>query len=134
MIISEVARISGLSSKTIRYYEDIGLVAPAERADNGYRQYGERAVEELRFLARARAVGFNLEECRQLLDLQRDERRQSQHARGLVLQKCRDIEQRIAQLRDMQAHLEDRATRCRGDEGPDCAILDELSSGGAVAS
>ena len=129
MNISEAARISGLSSKTIRYYEDIGLVAPAERADNGYRQYGERAVEELRFLARAREVGFNLEECRQLLNLQRDDHRQSQHARGLVLEKCRDIEQRIAQLRDMQSHLQDLAARCRGDEGPDCAILDELSSG-----
>jgi Cu(I)-responsive transcriptional regulator len=132
MTISEAARISGLSSKTIRYYEDIGLVTPAERADNGYRQYRERAVEELCFLARARAVGFNLEECRQLLDLQRDEQRQSQHAQGLVLEKCRDIEQRIARLREMQAYLQHLATRCRGDEGPDCAILDELSSGGEV--
>ena len=134
MNIGDVARQSGVPPKTIRYYEDIGLVTPAERADNGYRQYRERAVEELCFLARARAVGFNLEECRQLLDLQRDEQRQSQHARGLVLEKCRDIEQRIDQLRDMQAYLQALATRCRGDEGPDCAILDELSSGGEVES
>lgn len=134
MNISEAARISGLSSKTIRYYEGIGLVTPAERADNGYRQYGERAVEELRFLARAREVGFNLEECRQLLDLQRDDQRQSQQAQGLVLEKCRDIEQRIAQLRDMRAYLRDLAARCRGDENPDCAILDELSSGGEARS
>ena len=77
MNISEAARLSGLSSKTIRYYEDIGLVAPAERADNGYRQYQQRAVEELRFIAHAREVGFNLDECRQLLDLQRDQARQS---------------------------------------------------------
>ena len=130
MNISEAARLSGLSSKTIRYYEDIGLVAPAERADNGYRQYQPRAVEELRFIAHAREVGFNLDECRQLLDLQRDDERQSQHARALVLEKCRDIEERITQLRDMQAHLQDLAARCRGDEGPDCAILNELSSGG----
>ncbi len=130
MNISEAARLSGLSSKTIRYYEDIGLVAPAERADNGYRQYQPRAVEELRFIAHAREVGFNLDECRQLLDLQRNQERQSQHARALVLEKCRDIEERITQLRDMQAHLQDLAARCRGDEGPDCAILDELSSGG----
>ena len=63
----------------------------------------------------------------QLLDLQRDSQRQSQHARALVLEKCRDIEERIAQLRDMQTYLQDLAARCRGDEGPDCAILDELS-------
>ncbi len=130
MNISEAARLSGLSSKTIRYYEDIGLLAPAERAENGYRQYQARAVEELRFIAHAREVGFNLDECRQLLDLQRNQERQSQHARALVLEKCRDIEERITQLRDMQAHLQDLAARCRGDEGPDCAILDELSSGG----
>jgi len=129
MNISEAARLSGLSSKTIRYYEDIGLVRPAERADNGYRQYQQGEVEELRFLARAREVGFNLDECRQLLELQRDESRQSQHARQLVLEKCRDIEQRIAQLKDMQTQLSNLAARCRGDEGPDCAILDELSTG-----
>ena len=129
MNISEAARLSGLSSKTIRYYEDIGLVQAAERADNGYRQYQPREVEELRFLARARDVGFNLDECRQLLDLQRNEQRQSQHARALVLEKCRDIEQRISQLKDMQSQLQDLAARCQGDEGPDCAILDELSSG-----
>ncbi len=129
MNISEAARLSGLSSKTIRYYEDIGLVQAAERADNGYRQYQPREVEELRFLARARDVGFNLDECRQLLDLQRNEQRQSQHARELVLEKCRDIEQRISQLKDMQSQLQDLAARCQGDEGPDCAILDELSSG-----
>ncbi len=128
MNISEAARLSGLSSKTIRYYEDIGLVQAAERAENGYRQYQPREVEELRFLARARDVGFNLDECRQLLDLQRNEQRQSQHARELVLEKCRDIEQRISDLKDMQSPLRNLAARCQGDEGPDCAILDELSS------
>ena len=129
MNISEAARQSGLSTKTIRYYEDIGLVAAAERAENGYRQYRSREVEELRFLARARDVGFNLDECRQLLDLQRNEERQSRHARELVLEKCQDIEQRIAHLKEMQTQLESLAARCRGDEGPDCAILDQLSSG-----
>ena len=129
MNISEAARQSGLSTKTIRYYEDIGLVAAAARAENGYRQYRPREVEELRFLARARDVGFTLDQCRQLLDLQRNEERQSQHARALVLERCQDIEQRIAHLKEMQSQLESLAARCRGDEGPDCAILDQLSSG-----
>ena len=81
MNISEAARRSGLSAKTIRYYEDIELIAPAARSDNGYRHYDHRAVEELHFLARAREVGFDLGECRQLLELQRDHTRQSRHAR-----------------------------------------------------
>ncbi len=95
MNISEAARLSGLSAKTIRYYEDIELIAPAERGDNGYRQYDHRAVEELHFLARAREVGFDLQECRQLLDLQRDHKRQSRHARELVLEKNRQLQARI---------------------------------------
>ena len=96
MNISEAARRSGLTSKAIRYYEDIGLIAPARRGDNGYRQYETAAVDELHFLARAREVGFDLDECRQL-------------------------------LRAMQAVLTAMASRCHGDEGPECAILDDLA-------
>jgi MerR family transcriptional regulator, copper efflux regulator len=127
MNISEAARRSGLSTKTIRYYEDIDLIAPAARADNGYRQYDGKAVEELHFLARAREVGFDLQECRQLLELQRDSSRQSRHARPLVLEKSQQLQQRIEQLVAMQHVLQAMAERCKGDEGPDCAILEDLS-------
>ncbi len=127
MNISQAARQSGLSTKTIRYYEDIGLVAPPARAANGYRQYDEVALDELHFLARARGVGFDLEECRQLLELYRDKGRQSAHARALVLEKNRQLRARIAELRAMQRILDDMARRCSGDEGPDCAILDDLA-------
>lgn len=130
MNISEAARLSGLSAKTIRYYEDIELIAPADRGDNGYRQYDHRAVEQLHFLARAREVGFDLQECRQLLDLQRDHARQSRHARELVLEKSRQLQSRIEQLQAMQSVLQDMASRCHGDEGPDCAILEDLSGAG----
>ena len=92
MNISEAARRSGLSSKTIRYYEEIGLIGPAARSENGYRQYDARDVDELHFLARAREVGFDIEECRQLLDLQRDQHRQSRHARTLVLEKSAQLQ------------------------------------------
>ncbi|MEH6586040.1 MAG: Cu(I)-responsive transcriptional regulator [Halioglobus sp.] len=129
MNISEAARRSGLSSKTIRYYEDIGLIAPAERGDNGYRQYEGRAIEELKFLCRAREVGFDLDECRQLRDLHRDSGRQSKHARALVLEKSAQLQQRIDSLVAMQQVLEEMASRCHGDEGPECAILDDLASG-----
>lgn len=127
MNISEAASRSGLSAKTIRYYEDIALIAPATRGDNGYRQYDGGAVEELHFLARAREVGFDLQECRQLLDLQRDRARHSRHARELVLEKNQQLQKRIEQLQAMQQVLQDMASRCKGDEGPDCAILEDLA-------
>lgn len=127
MNISEAARRSGLSAKTIRYYEGIGLIGPAARGQNGYRLYDVQAVEELHFLARAREVGFDLDECRQLLELQRDRSRQSRHARGLVLEKSAQLQQRIEQLKAMQGVLEEMASRCKGDEGPDCAILEGLA-------
>jgi MerR family copper efflux transcriptional regulator len=127
MNISEAARRSGLSAKTIRYYEEIELIAPASRGENGYRQYDARSVEELHFLARAREVGFDLQECRQLLELQRDRSRQSRHARQLVLEKSRQLQIRIEQLAAMQNVLQEMASRCRGDEGPDCAILENLA-------
>ncbi|CAA0123355.1 HTH-type transcriptional regulator CueR [Halioglobus japonicus] len=127
MNISEAARRSGLSAKTIRYYEDIDLIAPAARGQNGYRQYDHKAVEELHFLARAREVGFDLLECRQLLDLQRDSSRQSRHARQLVLEKSQQLQTRIEQLVAMQNVLHSMADRCKGDEGPACAILEDLA-------
>jgi MerR family copper efflux transcriptional regulator len=84
-------------------------------------------VEELRFLARAREVGFDLGECRQLLELQRDRYRRSRHARELVLEKSQQLQLRIEQLQAMQRVLQDLASRCKGDEGPDCAILEDLA-------
>lgn len=129
MNISEAARRSGLSTKTIRYYEDIGLIAPASRGDNGYRQYEGGSVEQLQFLARARDVCFDIEECRQLLELQYDSKRQSRHARSLVLEKSEQLQLKIDRLQSMQKVLQDMAKRCRGDEGPDCAILDDLAGG-----
>jgi Cu(I)-responsive transcriptional regulator len=129
MNISEAARRSGLSSKTIRYYEEIGLIDAPQRGDNGYRQYEAKAIEDMQFLARAREVGFNLDECRQLLHLQQDSGRQSRHARSLVLEKSDQLQARIESLQAMQQVLQDMASRCHGDEGPECAILDDLSGG-----
>ena len=129
MNISQAAQQSGLSAKTIRYYEEIQLIAPAARGENGYRQYDGKALEELRFLARARDVGFDLEESRQLLELQRNSARQSRHARDLVMEKSQKLQSRIEQLVAMQRELLELASRCKGDEGPDCAILEGLASG-----
>src|SRR5512139_1320933 len=109
MNISEAARRSGLSAKTIRYYEDIDLISPTARGENGYRMYDSKAVEELHFLARAREVGFDLRESRQLLELLRNRNRQSRHARQLVVEKTRQLQNRIEQLQAMQHVLEDLA-------------------------
>lgn len=127
MQISEVAKRCGLTAKTIRYYEQIGLIEPASRGDNGYRQYETRTLGQLRFLARAREVGFNLDESRQLLGLLKDSSRQSLHARSLVLEKSEQLQQKIEKLLAMQDVLRDMARRCNGDEGPECAILDDLA-------
>lgn len=133
MNISEAARRSGLSAKTIRYYEDIGLIDPASRGENGYRRYESGSLEQLQFLARARDVGFDIDECRQLLDLQLDSNRQSRHARSLVLEKSEQLQGKIDKLQSMQKVLQNMAQRCRGDEGPDCAILEDLASGEGAA-
>ena len=127
MNISEAARRSGLSARTIRYYEGISIIQPASRGANGYRQYDDRAVRELLFLARSREVGFNLEESGQLLGLLRDSERHSVHAKKLVLEKADQLQLRINQLQAMQDVLQAMAKRCNGDEGPDCAILDDLA-------
>jgi MerR family copper efflux transcriptional regulator len=127
MNISEAARRSGLSARTIRYYEGISMIQPASRGANGYRQYNDRAVRELLFLARSREVGFNLEESGQLLGLLRDSERHSVHAKKLVLEKADQLQLRINQLQAMQGVLQAMAKRCNGDEGPDCAILDDLA-------
>jgi Cu(I)-responsive transcriptional regulator len=126
MNISEAARNSGLSAKTIRYYEQIELIDPPRRHANGYRDYDEKALAELRFVHRARDVGFSVEECRQLIAIYRDPARQSAHVKSLVLEKCEQIDRRIAQLRSMNHMLQALARQCSGDEGPDCAILEEL--------
>lgn len=126
MNIGQAAAASGLSSKTIRYYEDIDLITPARRSENGYRHYDGKALEELRFVHRAREVGFSVEECRQLVQLHRDPRRHSAHVKELVLEKCSQLEQRIEQLHSMNRTLQQLASQCSGDEGPECAILDEL--------
>ncbi|MEM9257028.1 MAG: MerR family transcriptional regulator [Pseudomonadota bacterium] len=134
MNISEAARRSGLTTKTIRYYESIGLIEPVRRSANGYRRYDHASVAELRFLARAREAGFDLQESRQLLELLRDSSRQSRRTRALVLEKRRRLKDQIGQLQAMLLTLDELAGRCAGDDGPDCAILDDLSTGAGGAA
>ncbi|QFI53309.1 Cu(I)-responsive transcriptional regulator [Aeromonas simiae] len=126
MNISKVAKASGLTAKTIRYYESIGLITAPQRSDNGYRSYGDAALRELRFVKRARETGFNLEECQELLALYRDEHRSSAQVKKLAEEKMVDLRERIAGLQAMLTSLEQLTRCCHGDERPECPILDEL--------
>ena len=126
MNIGRVSGISGLPTKTIRYYEDIKLVKPA-RSPNGYRDYSDTDTSTLVFLKRARGLGFTIEECRSLLSLYRDKERASSDVKSMALDKIKQIESRIHELNGLKKTLHDLAENCHGDNRPDCPILDELS-------
>jgi|TARA_R110000824_G_scaffold118960_14_gene272233 Cu(I)-responsive transcriptional regulator len=128
MNIGEVARLTGVPPKTIRYYEEIDLIAAPARSDNGYRAYGEEAVHTLRFVASARNLGFTVEQCRALLALYRDKSRASADVKQVANTHIADIDRRIDELQAMRKVLADLARRCHGDDRPDCPIIDELSA------
>lgn len=125
MNIGEVAAASGLHAKTIRYYEEIGLVEPA-RGANGYRRFGAREMERLSFIGRARSLGFTIDDCRALLALRADGGRASADVKALTEDHIARIDLKIAELTRMRATLEGLARECHGDGRPDCAILDRL--------
>ena len=127
MNISEVAEHAGLPAKTIRYYEDIGLVTPA-RGENGYRSFSEADAHKLTFLGRSRALGFSIEDCRRLLALWEDRDRASADVRALAQEHLARIEAKIADLDAMRATLADLVHRCAGDDRPDCPILKGLEA------
>ena len=126
MNIGETAEASGLPPKTIRYYEDIGLVRPA-RGANGYRDFSARDASKLAFLGRARSLGFSIEECRTLLSLYEDRGRASADVKRIASDHVARIGRKIAELEAMRATLAELVTRCHGDDRPDCPILDDLS-------
>lgn len=126
MNIGEAADRSGLPSKTVRYYEQIGLVRP-RRSNNNYRSYGERDVHELRFVAKARSLGFSVEECRHLLSLYRNRNRSSAEVREAAERHIVEIRAKMAELREMERTLTALVRACHGDERPDCPILDGIA-------
>ena len=128
MTIGEVASRSGMPPKTIRFYEKIGLIAPAERLANGYRAYTAQEVDTLRFIHRARDLGFTLKEIEALLELYRDRKRASREVKRLALQHVAAIDRKIAELSAMRTAVAQLAERCHGDQRPECPILDELQA------
>jgi MerR family copper efflux transcriptional regulator len=128
LTIGEAASRTGVPAKTIRFYEEIGLIAPAERRENRYRAYGEPDLQRLRFIQRARSLGFSLKEVGDLLALYRDRHRASHDVKALALQHVADLDRKIAELTAIRNTIAELARRCHGDDRPDCPILDELEA------
>ena len=129
MNIGQASASTGLPAKTIRYYEQIGLVTPARR-DNDYRDYGDRELHALRFVASARALGFSIDQCRHLLALYRDRDRASADVRAAAAAHIREIRAKIVELKAMERTLAALVEACSGDERPDCPILEGLARPG----
>ncbi len=127
MNIGEASKSSGVSAKMIRYYERIGLIRAAGRSGAGYRTYGDRDVHTLQFVHRARDLGFPLDAIRRLLALWQDRSRTSQNVKRIALDTVAEVRRKMAELETMARSLEHLATHCRGDERPDCPIIDDLA-------
>ncbi|MGE5506373.1 MAG: Cu(I)-responsive transcriptional regulator [Actinomycetota bacterium] len=128
MNIGEAARRSGVPAKTIRYYETVGLIPPAGRTGSGYRDYSANEVETLRFIQRARSLGFSVKDVADLLALWRDRSRASADVKAIALGHVAAIERKIAELESIRRTLLDLTCRCHGDNHPDCPILEELAA------
>lgn len=129
MRIGTASKKSGVPAKTIRYYESIGLVSPAERQDNGYRSYSDDDIETLRFIRHSRNLGFSIEQVGNLLSLWRDKNRTSADVKALALKHIADVEARIAELQGIRDTLKRLTSCCHGDDRPDCPIIEGLSRG-----
>ena len=128
MNIGQASRATGVSAKMIRYYESTGLIRPAERTDSNYRAFGDRDINELRFIRRARTLGFSIEDIVILLSLWRDRTRPSREVRAVAEQRLAGLHARIAEMQAMADTLETLARCCAGDERPDCPILADLAA------
>ena len=127
MNIGEAASASGVSAKMIRYYESIGLIRPAQRTGSNYRVYGSDEVHLLRFVKRARALGFSVDETAALLGLWQDKSRASAEVKSIAVNHIAALETKIADLEGMVRTLKHLAHCCGGNDRPDCPILDDLA-------
>lgn len=127
MNISDAAKTSGLTAKAIRYYERVGLIAPAMRHDNGYRDYSADDIELLKFVQRARSTGFSVEESRLLLQLYQNPERRSAEVHALVEDKLKHIDEQLNLLQQMRSTLGDWLSTCPGNDNPDCSIIKHLA-------
>ncbi|MFC0208807.1 Cu(I)-responsive transcriptional regulator [Chelativorans intermedius] len=127
MNIGQAAQASGIPAKTIRYYEETGLIPAAGRTEAGYRVYTNKDVNTLRFIHRARQLGFSIEDIRRLLGLWQDDSRTSMEVKALARAHIGVLDEKLAKLKAMKRTLKHLIDHCEGDERPDCPILDDLA-------
>lgn len=131
MNIGQAAKASGVSAKMIRYYESIGLVPAAARTDAGYRSYGEREIHTLRFIRRARDLGFSADQMTELVALWSDRGRASADVKVIALRHVEELDRKARALQEMSETLKHLAQTCHGDHRPDCPIIESLAEGSA---
>jgi MerR family transcriptional regulator, copper efflux regulator len=127
MNIGEAAMRSGVSAKMIRYYEEVGLIGKAQRTESGYRTYSDTDIHSLRFIRRARDLGFPVERIRELLRLWTDQSRTSHEVKDIALAHVAELDADIARLTELRDVLRHLASQCHGDDRPQCPILEDLS-------
>ena len=125
--IGKAAKLSNLTVKTVRYYADIGLVSPVKNNNTGYRNFSEDDVACLQFVSKARKFNFSIQECEELLSLYSDKNRSSREVKALTLEKISEIDVKLLELKDLKKQLSFLADNCKGNDRPDCPILDALS-------
>ncbi|MCC7482136.1 MAG: Cu(I)-responsive transcriptional regulator [Hyphomicrobiales bacterium] len=133
MNIGEASAASGVSSKMIRYYEDIGLLRPAARNAAGYRVYSQTNVHELNFVRRARDLGFTIEQIAELVGLWRDSGRASADVKRIAVEHIQVLETKLTEIQEMTAALKHLVSHCHGNHRPDCPIIEELAASGTVS-
>ena len=134
MNIGKASLATGVSAKMIRYYESVGLIRPSERTESNYRDFNERDLNDLRFIRRARSLGFSVEEIARLLSLWRDHNRPSREVKAMAEKHVADLDARIKEMQAMADALRDLSRCCAGDDRPNCPILSDLAGSPAAAS
>ena len=127
MNIGKASKLSLLTVKAVRYYDNIGLVKPYQNISSGYREYNEEDVLKLKFVGKARKFNFSIDECRELLSLYENKSRPSKDVKKLTLEKISQIDDKLKQLQNLKDELTYLADNCQGDDRPNCPILDALS-------
>ena len=127
MNIGKASKLSYLTVKAVRYYDNIGLVKPHQNISSGYREYNEEDVLKLKFVGKARKFNFSIDECRELLSLYENKSRPSKDVKKLTLEKISQIDEKLRQLQNLKDELTYLADNCQGDDRPNCPILDALS-------
>ena len=126
MFIKDLSKKLKITARAIRHYEEIGIIT-SKRMENNYRYFDESNLDKLKFLVRARKLGFSLEECRELIKLFENDNRKSENVRNIAKNKLENIDKQIQELKDLKKSLEWLVLKCPGDEKPDCPIINELA-------